>query len=456
MAADQPGDDGAAETRKPSRPRFTARLLFALIGAAGCLLAALALEGLFGLAHTRQWLDDHETPVLLFVHHRHGEMERRLREANAQSGDVEITLTWNNLNDLDLHCLAPTGEWINFERKVSEKSGGRLDVDRNMAPPYTQQPVEHIYWPHGRAPAGRYGVYVNHYSRHGSVDPTHYQVTVKEYGHVYRYSGQISRGDPHPAGTPGKFVAEFTAGRPAFELFGLPASFWVALLVIAAWAAALATALRFTLLGGLHLFYRRVYRERLQPPPKAARTAIACALWAAFGGALAQTAYALLPELPSALSQQPSDFLKFHPTWAHVAGLAVLAAILGMAVGGRVPHLKRGWAFLGGLAGGALAGRLFTAVYFGNSHNPVDLFGHVLRFGESVGSEIGGRLAAATIIGALIGFMIALIVEVQEPPEEPVVYADDVLDSMQPLSLRANRIGPTGKLRRAGHEPANR
>lgn len=440
-AAGQPGDD-PAQARKPGRPRFTARLLFALIGAAGCLLAALALEGLFGLAHTRQWLDNHETPVLMFVHHKHGEMERRLREANAQSGDVEITLTWNNLNDLDLHCLAPTGEWIYFERKVSEKSGGRLDVDRNMAPPYTQQPVEHIYWPHGRAPAGRYRVYVNHYSRHGSVDPTQYQVTVKEYGHVYHYSGSITRGDPHPAGTPGKFVTEFTAGRPAFELFGQPASFWVALLVIAGWAAALATALRFALLGGLHLFYRRVYRERLPSQPRPARTAIACALWAAFGGALAQTAYALAPSVQATVTQQPSDFLKFHPTQAHVAGLALLAAILGMAVGGRVPHLKRGWAFLGGLAGGALAGWLFMTVY--------------LHMGESVGSEIGARAAAAAMIGALIGFMVALIVEEPEPPEEPIEYADEALDNMQPLSLRASRIGPTGKLRRAGHEPANR
>ena len=61
-----------------------------------------------------------------------------------------------------------------------------------------------------------------------------------------------------------------------------------------------------------------------------------------------------------------------------------------------------------------------------------------------------------TILGAAIGFVIALIVEPPVEPDEPVEYEDEALTGMQPLSLRANRIGPTGKLRRAGAEPANR
>ncbi len=446
LAAVQPDGDAAALPPRKLRPRLAARLLFAAIGALACLLAALALEGVFSVTHTREWLDKHDTPVLLFVHHVHGETERRLREANAQTGDVEIVLTWNNLNDLDLYCLAPNNELIFFNHKVSPATGGRLDVDRNMSPPYTQQPVEHIYWPHGRAPAGRYRVYVHHYSRHGSMDPTHYQMTVKEYGHVKQYSGDISHEEARPPGVPGKLICEFTSGRPTFELLGLPTSFWVALLVVAAWAAILATALRFALRAGLHLFYRRVYRQRLVTPGKAVPAAVACALWSAFGGGLAQTAFAFpsleFPMFDPNWGHAALEFQKIHPTWSHAAGFAILATIVGLAVGGPVPHLKRSLAFLAGVAGGALAGGLFLVVYW--------------RLGESSVSELGGRVAAAALIGGLIGFMIALIVEEPEPPEPPVEFEDDALDGMQPLSLRANRMGPTGKLRRAGREPAHR
>ena len=43
-----------------------------------------------------------------------------------------------------------------------------------------------------------------------------------------------------------------------------------------------------------------------------------------------------------------------------------------------------------------------------------------------------------------------------EPPEQPVEVEDTSLEGMRPLALRANRIGPTGKLRRAGRETAAR
>jgi len=414
------------------RPRLSARLLFAGLGAAACLLAALALEGVFGALHTGRWVDDHETPVLLFFSHFRSETERRLSEAEAHSGDVEVILTWNNLNDLDLHCIDPTGEEIYYAHKTSEKTGGALDVDRNMSPPYTKQPVEHIYWPHGRAPVGRYRVYVDHYARHGGLDPTAYQVTIKEFGRVHRYSGTISHGFERAPGAQGKFITDFTAGPSGFAFAGLPAGFWRAILVVAAWAAVFTAALCTVFLAGLHVFYRRIYRKRFLALGKSARIVLAGGVWGAIAGIAGQTLYFLLP----------SQFLKQHPQSAHIAGLTMLAAVIGLAIGGRVPHLKRGWAFFAGLLGGALAGEVFMRVYW--------------IFTEGFRSEMWGRVAAAVVIGILIGFMIELIVEKPPEPEEPIELEDVGLDSLQPLSLRANRIGPTGKLRRAGHEPVHR
>jgi len=414
------------------KPRFSARLLFAGIGAIACLLAALALEGVYARMHTSSWLSHDKIPVLLFFPHVNNDTERRLQQANANSGDVEVTLTWNNLNDLDLHCIDPAGEEIRFDHKVSVRTAGRLDVDQNMSPPYTTRPVEHIFWPHGRAPAGQYRIFVHHYARHGGQDPTHYQVTVKNYGSVTQYSGEISHGYARRATEPGKPITEFRAGAAPFAILGLPAGFWRALLVMALWTVAAAACLAGGLLAGLHLFYKRVYHRKFLDPGKPIRIAIGCAMWSGIAGAIVQALYALVPPA----LQQP------HPTTFHVLGLALLSALVGMAIGGRVPHLHRGWAFLSGLLGGGLTGWIFIRSYWG--------------FGESHLSETISRVLAAALLGAVIGFVIALIVVPPEPPEEPEEYEDEALSGMQPLSLRANRIGPTGKLRRAGVEPANR
>ena len=34
-------------------------------------------------------------------------------------GDVEITLQWKDRNDLDLHCVEPNGDTINFTNLIS-------------------------------------------------------------------------------------------------------------------------------------------------------------------------------------------------------------------------------------------------------------------------------------------------------------------------------------------------
>ena len=429
------------------RPRLWARFLFAAIGAAGCLLAALSLEGFYAPAHTGAWLSHDDTPSLLFFHRARTNTEKRLRDANAQSGDVEVTLTWNNLNDLDLHCVDPNGEEIKYDHKLSDKTGGALDVDQNMSPPYTQQPVEHIFWPRGRAPIGRYLVYVHHYARHGGSDPTPFEVTVNEHGRVLHFPGTISHGYERRAGDPGMFVCEFRTELRPFELFGLSEGFWRATFVVGLWCAVLAAALAAALLTGLNVFYRRIYKVRSPAAGKMARIVAVGSIWGAIGGALTQAAFALAPSFlggPAALSNGAGfgAALLAPAAWRYAAGMALIAAVIGTALGGRVPNLKRGWAFLAGVVGGTVAGYLFLAIYVG--------------LGASAGSEMWARPIAAALIGASIGFVIALIVEEPEEPPEPEEFEDETLDAMQPLSLRANTIGPTGKLRRASGEPLAR
>ena len=92
------------------------------------------------------------------------ELQARLEREGAQSSDVQVSLMWNNYNDLDLHVVCPSGERLHGGNKTSA-CGGELDVDANVRAE-TRKPVENVFWEEGKAPAGKYQVYVHHYKKH--------------------------------------------------------------------------------------------------------------------------------------------------------------------------------------------------------------------------------------------------------------------------------------------------
>jgi uncharacterized protein YfaP (DUF2135 family) len=137
------------------------------------------------------------------------ELRARLEREGAQSSDVQISLMWNNYNDLDLHVVCPSGERIHGGNKVSA-CGGELDVDANVRAE-TRKPVENVFWEEGKAPAGKYQVYVHYYKKHKkrrSKDPTKFQVIVNQGGDPFEYNGELSMGNPI------MLVAEFVLPSP--------------------------------------------------------------------------------------------------------------------------------------------------------------------------------------------------------------------------------------------------
>jgi hypothetical protein len=105
------------------------------------------------------------------------DFNERLKAAGGKSGQLQFTLIWGNRNDLDLHCFDPNGELINYQNKKAIRSGGHLDVDRNVNGE-TDTPVENIYYPDGDAPLGTYRIYVVYYSRHDAQNATKYQANL--------------------------------------------------------------------------------------------------------------------------------------------------------------------------------------------------------------------------------------------------------------------------------------
>ncbi len=125
------------------------------------------------------------------------ELQERLQREGAMTGDVQISLMWENFNDLDLHVVCPSGERIHGGNKISE-CGGELDVDANVRPE-TKKPVENVVWPGVSAPPGEYQVYVHHYKKHRkrrTKDPTSFQIIVNNAGDYREYHGDLTHGDP--------------------------------------------------------------------------------------------------------------------------------------------------------------------------------------------------------------------------------------------------------------------
>lgn len=122
------------------------------------------------------------------------DFQTRLNRENAQSGGVQVSLIWDNQNDLDLSVVCPSGERISFDNKVS-RCGGQLDVDMNEAPT-SEQPVENIFWPEKSVPKGEFKVFVEHFEQHAEVDSTEYRVLVKNGDESNEYRGEITNDEP--------------------------------------------------------------------------------------------------------------------------------------------------------------------------------------------------------------------------------------------------------------------
>lgn len=90
-------------------------------------------------------------------------IQKRVSNAGGKRGEVQFALAWKNVNDVDLHVIAPSGERISHSHKRST-CNGMLDVDMNVRGE-SDEPVENVRWLTG-APWGRYTVIVHLFRIH--------------------------------------------------------------------------------------------------------------------------------------------------------------------------------------------------------------------------------------------------------------------------------------------------
>ena len=121
-------------------------------------------------------------------------MDERLEREGGASGEVQISLAWDDYNDLDLHLFCPSGERIYFNNKKSD-CGGILDVDMNVRP-VSKTPVENVVW-RQNAPLGTYKVGVHFYKHHRKRRTRRnckFRLRVVTHGQSKEYLGAIKYG----------------------------------------------------------------------------------------------------------------------------------------------------------------------------------------------------------------------------------------------------------------------
>jgi hypothetical protein len=86
------------------------------------------------------------------------------------TGDVQVTLEWGSIADLDLAVIEPDQTEIYYGASGPTATGGQLDVDSNIGctdDDGIDGAVENVFWPTGDAPSGSYTVAVRGYSVDG-------------------------------------------------------------------------------------------------------------------------------------------------------------------------------------------------------------------------------------------------------------------------------------------------
>jgi hypothetical protein len=130
-----------------------------------------------------------------------------------KTGDIQVSVSWDADNDVDLHVVDPSGFEIYYGNKVSPEEG-ELDLDSNAACDIDSVDNENILWPIGKAPAGTYTVRVDNFEN-CTDQATNYVVTVQKKGQPPQtFMGSFPATDPGDGGGHGDGVMITTFTYP--------------------------------------------------------------------------------------------------------------------------------------------------------------------------------------------------------------------------------------------------
>lgn len=112
------------------------------------------------------------------------------------TGDIQVTLSWNTNDDLDLSVTDPGGEVVSFFTPTSS-SGGQLDADANAGCfEQSPAPIENVFWPTAQAPEGDYTITVNLFQPCAGGESVSFTVTLLIQGNTETLTGTVDTQNP--------------------------------------------------------------------------------------------------------------------------------------------------------------------------------------------------------------------------------------------------------------------
>lgn len=106
------------------------------------------------------------------------------------TGELQISLFWENQEDVDLVVKTPDG-YIYFGNKRT--GGGYMDKDINASEPLTTNASENIFWDRS-IPAGKYEVYALYYRKRKTDEtPVPFRIRIKFKGQEKSFEGEVSK-----------------------------------------------------------------------------------------------------------------------------------------------------------------------------------------------------------------------------------------------------------------------
>jgi len=121
-----------------------------------------------------------------------GDAEARLKFYGAKTGDIQVSLIWNTVDDIDLH-VSDGIQVISWKNRRSV-TGGMLDIDMNAQGPNSNRPIENIFWPFNTAPRSHYVVAVHFFRAWSNNRAVPVKVRIKTSKGVSYYDVIATRG----------------------------------------------------------------------------------------------------------------------------------------------------------------------------------------------------------------------------------------------------------------------
>ena len=125
--------------------------------------------------------------------------ERVKSAGGAVEGDLRVSLSWHNADDLDLSCLLPNGKTIYYAHGERRKGGGELDLDMNGLDRHDAvNPVENIIFRNKNDMMdGKYNFIVHQFSRRTNKNPgfsiqIEYDGVIQTFDYENLFDGKIT------------------------------------------------------------------------------------------------------------------------------------------------------------------------------------------------------------------------------------------------------------------------